>query len=104
MRPRHLALVLLLVQAPTSTQFGRGIEAPLDPFVPPGAAGPIVLVPAAGDLQAALDAAVPGTTIRLASGGTYTGHFILRSKAGVGDITVRAGDDVTLPPGQRVGP
>jgi hypothetical protein len=104
MRPRHLALVLLLVQAPTSTQFGRGIEAPLNPPVPAGVAGPVVLVPADGDLQAALDAAVPGTTIRLASGATYTGNFILRSKAGAGAITVRAGDDVALPPGQRVGP
>ena len=56
------------------------------------------------NLQAALDAAVPGTTIRLASGATYTGNFILRNKTGAGVITVRAADDVTLPPRQRVGP
>jgi hypothetical protein len=67
-------------------------------------AGPIVSVPAGGDLQAALDAAVPGTTIQLAAGATYTGNFLLRRKSGPGVITLRSADDGDLPPGKRVTP
>ena len=90
MKPAQLALILLLAQ-----------------LAPPAATGPVVFVAAGGNLQAALDSAVPGSTIRLAPGATYTGNFVLRNKANKADagaITVRAADDATLPPGQRVGP
>jgi hypothetical protein len=53
-----------------------------------GSAGPgagaerVVQVPAGGDLQAAIDAAEPGTTIALTPGATYEGNFVLRAKPG----------------------
>lgn len=42
----------------------------------------VVQVPAGGDLQAAIDAAAPGTTIALTPGATYEGNFVLRAKPG----------------------
>ena len=99
MKAHQLALVVLLGAAPPLLQAPGSA-----PAVPSAGNGPVVLVPANGNLQAALDAAAPGTTIRLASGATYTGNFVLRRKTAAGVITVRAADDVMLPPGQRVGP
>src|SRR5438445_538169 len=49
----------------------------------------IIDVPPGGDLQAALDQAQPGDTIRLAAGATYTGWFTLPAKPGAGDILIR---------------
>src|SRR2546427_5149361 len=46
-------------------------------------------VPPGADLQAALDQAQPGDTIRLAAGSVYTGAFTLPLKSGSGYITVR---------------
>src|SRR6059036_109165 len=55
-------------------------------------------VPPGGDLQAALDQAQPGDTIRLAAGATYTGPFTLPVKPGAGYITVRTdASDAVLP-------
>jgi hypothetical protein len=106
--PRKTAKALMLVVALT-TSLVRAQTAPQPAAQAarggPGAApGPIVAVPAGGDLQAALDAAVPGTTIQLAPGATYTGNFLLRKKPGPGVITLRAADDLALPPGKRVTP
>jgi hypothetical protein len=53
--------------------------------------------------QSALDAAVPGTTIRPRVGATYTGNSSSGNNGARG-ITVRASDDVALPVGRRVGP
>jgi hypothetical protein len=58
------------------------------------------VVPAGGDLQAALTAAQPGDVILLESGATYTGNFRLPLKAEGGYITVRT----DAPPSQLPGP
>jgi hypothetical protein len=69
-------------------------------------AGGTVNVPAGGDLQAAIDAAQPGTTILLAAGTTYSGSFVLRAKSGSSFITIRSSaPDSSLPgAGVRVSP
>src|SRR4051794_6599279 len=66
-----------------------------------------IVVPAGGNLQAALNAAQPGDVITLAPGATYVGNFVLPNKGAVNDfITVRsAAPDASLPPaGVRVTP
>ena len=55
------------------------------------AAGTTISVPAGGDLQAAIDRAVPGDTIELEAGATYVGHFTLPKKDGDAVITIRTG-------------
>ena len=45
-------------------------------------AGSTINVASNGDLQAALDAAVPGDTIVLARSATYVGNFVLKGKTG----------------------
>jgi len=66
----------------------------------------IIDVPPGGDLQAALDQAQPGDTIRLAARTTYTGWFTLPAKTGAGDILIRtSAQDSALPPaGTRINP
>ena len=73
-------------------------------LVPPS--GQTIIVPAGGDLQAALNAAQPGDVITLQAGATFRGPFTLPNKAGVGWITVRtsAPDSGLPPPGTRVSP
>jgi len=44
--------------------------------------GSRLIVPAGGDLQAAIRAAKPGDTIELAAGATYRGQFVLPAKPG----------------------
>lgn len=62
-------------------------------------------VPAGGDLQAAINSAVPGDTIVLQAGATYTGTFTLTNKIGDGDITIRTSTpDADLPSNVRVTP
>jgi carbonic anhydrase/acetyltransferase-like protein (isoleucine patch superfamily) len=63
-------------------------------------------VEAGGDLQAALDAALPGDVILLQAGATYTGPFTLPKKDGGAWITIRTGaPDSELPPdGTRITP
>src|SRR5256885_1348431 len=63
-------------------------------------------VPPGADLQAALDQAQPGDTIRLAAGSTYTGAFTLPMKSGSDYVTVRtSATDAELPPmGVRIRP
>jgi hypothetical protein len=64
---------------------------------------PVVRVPAGGDVQAALDAATPGTLILLAPA-TFAGNFVLRSKGTPMNVTIRTDglDDTALPPGVRI--
>jgi hypothetical protein len=65
--------------------------------------GNTIVVPAGGDLQAALNAAHRGDLIQLAAGATYTGNFILPAKPGSGWVTIQTA--TTLPPeGTRVTP
>ena len=55
-------------------------------------------VNAGGDLQAALNAALPGDTILLQAGATFTGAFVLPVKNGTTDITIRSSaPDASLP-------
>ena len=65
-----------------------------------------IVVPAGGDLQAALAKAQPGETLMLAPGATYRGNFVLPNKAGSRWIVIRSGstDGALPPPGTRVGP
>lgn len=50
------------------------------------------------DLQPAIDAAQFGDTILLRAGETFTGHYVLRAKAGTGWITIRtSASDTQLP-------
>jgi hypothetical protein len=82
----------------TSTFDSVAVTVPVaPPSTPPG----IKQVPAGGNLQAAIDSAVPGDTLQLAPGATYTGNFVLRAKAGTGVITITTG--TTIPAG-RVSP
>jgi len=73
---------------------------------PPTSTGGIITVPPGGDLQSAIDAALPGDTIVLAAGAVYRGSFILRVKSGSSPITIRSSAaDATLPgDGVRVTP
>jgi hypothetical protein len=63
-------------------------------------------VNAGGDLQAAIDAALPGDTILLQPGAVFTGNFVLRAKGGTSFITIRsAASDSSLPAaGVRIAP
>jgi carbohydrate binding protein with CBM6 domain len=74
------------------------------PTPPP--TGGIINVPAGGDLQTAIDAALPGDTIVLTAGAVYSGSFILRNKSGSSTITIRSSAAAsTLPAdGVRVTP
>ena len=47
-------------------------------------------VPAGGDLQAAINSAVPGDTIVLEAGATYRGPFVLTKKTGDAYITIQS--------------
>lgn len=64
------------------------------------------LVPAGGQLQAALDAARGGDTILLEPGATYSGNFRLPVHGGATYVTVRsaAPDDLLPAAGQRITP
>jgi hypothetical protein len=73
--------------------------------LPPAAPdGPVRLVRAGEDLQAAVDAAAPGDVLALEAGAVF-GPLRLPDKAGPGWITIRtATPDSALPPGARVEP
>lgn len=105
---KKLILVLtLLCPAPlyaqSSIDLANKVQADLTALIASltPTSGSVVNVPAGGDLQAALNAAKPGDTIRLTAGTIYTGNFILPAKTGAGVITVTTTG--TLPAG-RVGP
>src|SRR5260370_23398505 len=53
-----------------------------------GSAANLTPVPAAGDLQAAINAARPGDTIELAPGPTYVGNFTLPWEEGAELLTI----------------
>jgi hypothetical protein len=62
-------------------------------------------VAAGQDLQAALDAAVPGDVVTLAAGATFKGNFVLRAKAGAAGKWIVVRTSGALPAeGSRVTP
>src|SRR5262249_3226038 len=64
-----------------------------------------IILPASGNLQAAINDAQPGDTIALEAGATYTGNFKLPAKSGNKFITIRTGADAALPgEGARISP
>ena len=66
---------------------------------------PGIHVPKGGNLQAAIDAAQPGSTITLQPGAEYIGDFILRTKPGEEYITITTADASKLPAaGKRISP
>src|SRR5215217_2751259 len=52
--------------------------------------GATLVVPAGGDLQAAIDSAAPGDTIVVEAGATYRGPFTLIPKSGASYITIQS--------------
>src|SRR5262249_22204550 len=67
--------------------------------------GRSINVNAGGNLQSALDQALPGDVIVIQAGATFTGNFTLPNKSGTGWITVRTSTpDTNLPQGVRVVP
>ncbi len=66
-----------------------------------------IVVPPGGDVQAAIDAAVPGDTITLTAGATYAGSYRLTYKVptAAGDyITIRSSAFAVFQAGNRVSP
>jgi hypothetical protein len=78
----------------------------LDTTYAPNPAARVITVPAGGNVQNAINAAVPGDTIELAAGATFNGNFTLPNKTGSGWITIRTSTpDANLPaPGTRITP
>jgi hypothetical protein len=104
-----LVAVVWLISATVAAALDSGSTTPELPRlsvdtnpVPPS--GRTLAVPAAGNFQAALDAAKPGDVITLEAGATFSGPFILPNKSGPGWIVVRtsAPDSSLPPPGTRV--
>lgn len=68
--------------------------------------GATIVVPADGDLQAALDQARPGDLLLLQAGATYTGNFVLPARDGSRPIMIRTSSNDSRLPGvdERIGP
>lgn len=80
------------------------VSAPTSPSSTTPTTGRTLTVPAGGDLQAAIQNAVPGDTIVLQAGAVYVGNFTLPAKNGTGVITIRSSAIDKLPAGTRVTP
>src|SRR5687767_15014233 len=59
-----------------------------------------VSVPAGASLQAAVNAALPGDTLVLQAGASYTGPVELPAKSGTGWITITTSAQASLPAGR----
>jgi hypothetical protein len=71
-------------------------------YGPPGLG--TIDVPAGGDLQQALNLVQPGGMLRLASGATYIGNFVLPAKNGADFITLTTANAALPPAGTRIDP
>jgi hypothetical protein len=71
-----------------------------------GSTGSTIVVSVGGDLQSAIDTALPGDTILLQAGATFSGTYVLPAKSGSQYVTIRsAAPDSSLPAdGTRVSP
>lgn len=98
-QPDATQIKTLLDQLTTTVQ---ALKIALEPPAPP-TTGTTVKVAAGGNVQAAIDAAQPGTTILVAPS-TFTRNLVLRRKAGVGTIVIRTDglDDSKIPPTVRM--
>ena len=80
--------------APALPQVYLNTTAPVAPDV----GGVVISVASGGNLQAALDNAVPGDVIELATGAVFTGNFILKNKGATTKwITIRPSGYASLP-------
>ena len=72
----------------------------------PDVGGVVLTVPRGGNLQGALDAALPGDVVELAAGATFTGTFTLKNKGATSKwITIRPTNFASLPAqGSRMTP
>jgi hypothetical protein len=70
----------------------------------PTSTGKTISVAQGGDLQAAINAALPGDIILLQAGATFTGNFVLPAKTGTGYITIRTNITDPVPAGTRITP
>jgi len=88
------------------TRLTRGLCICAGVLLARGAEGATLNVAAGGNLQAALNAALPGDVILLAAGATFNGPFVLPAKGGTAEIIVRtSAADGNLPaPGVRISP
>src|SRR5688572_13980328 len=69
----------------------------------PSMSGRTIVVPAGGDLQAAINSAQRGDVIELTAGATYSGNFELPAKSGTGWVVIRTAGSIP-PEGTRVTP
>jgi hypothetical protein len=63
-----------------------------------------ISLPPGGDLQRAIDDALPGDTVELAAGATYVGNFVLPARDGEAFITIKTEGGERPGDGQRVTP
>ena len=97
---------LIVALAPNA----RAAQPPAGPTVilnttPPTQTGKTISVPSGANLQTALNSALPGDTIELAAGATFTGNFVLPKKSGSGWVWIRTSAYGSLPArGTRVTP
>src|SRR5437899_6971758 len=105
-----LGLAILSASLNVSTTAAQAANLPTLPNIPDiscsASTGITTNVPAGGDLQGAINSALPGDIITLAAGATYTGSFTLPNKPGSSCITIRtsAPNSALPPPGTRITP
>ena len=80
--------------APSLSVTGSTVTAPTLPLAtvdvrPVAPTGRTITVSAGGNLQNAINAAVPGDVVVLAAGATFSGNFYLPKKTGTGWVTIR---------------
>lgn len=96
-----MALVLILA----GTAFAQERPRAIVDTTMPMQTGVTVIATASGNLQAALDLALPGDTVELTAGVTFTGRYAFNNKVDNGKwIVVRSALSRELPDGMRVSP